>query len=148
MPIGIYQHKKGKDCLLYGKQRSEETIRKIIATKNKRDCHHSLETKIKIGASHTGEKSINWMGDDVGYDGVHKWVKKHLGKPTKCEHCGKSGVYIINKDGKRKLDIEWANKDHRYRRNLSDWMRLCKKCHGEHDVRFGLRQRINNPSYI
>lgn len=68
------------------------------------------------------EKSMFWKGDAVGYSGLHKWVYRQLGEPKKCEHCGT-----------RKGRLEWANKSHKYKRILSDWMALCKKCHKEYD---------------
>lgn len=65
----------------------------------------------------------NWKGDEVGYYGLHKWVQGKLGKPSKCEFCGttESNRY------------EWANKSGEYKRDLTDWIRLCKHCHNEYD---------------
>ncbi|MEK6879712.1 MAG: NUMOD3 domain-containing DNA-binding protein [Nanoarchaeota archaeon] len=40
----------------------------------------------------SGESHPNWMGDEVGYTGLHIWVRKNLGKPDKCEHCGSNGL--------------------------------------------------------
>jgi hypothetical protein len=64
----------------------------------------------------------NFKGESVGYDALHDWVNRHRGKAVKCEHCGK--------DHGR---IEWANKSHEYKRDLSDWISLCKKCHYAYD---------------
>lgn len=84
------------------------------------------ETAWQLGDSRiSGEKQWNWKGDDVGYSGIHSWVKKNLGKPTKCEYCGKDGL-----TGRQ---IGWANKYHTYKRNLNDWLRLCVKCHCKYD---------------
>lgn len=70
----------------------------------------------------SGEKNINWRGNSVGYDALHSWVKRKLGKAKICKNCGKCS-------GK----IEWANKSHQYKRNAKDWISLCKKCHGVYD---------------
>lgn len=70
------------------------------------------------------EKNPSWKGDSVGYRGLHLWVTKHLGKPNKCSHCG-----ILGEGHK----MHWANKSGDYLRELSDWIRLCVKCHGKHD---------------
>lgn len=70
-----------------------------------------------------GEKNISWKGDEVGYSGLHFWVRKNLGTPSKCEHC-KTTV------AKR---FEWANKSREYKRQLDDWIRLCPSCHHEYD---------------
>lgn len=71
----------------------------------------------------TDEKNKNWKGDKVGYHGLHIWVAKHLGKPNKCEDCGTTKA-------KR---FEWANISKNYRRDLTDWKRLCTKCHVKFD---------------
>lgn len=65
----------------------------------------------------------NHKGDLVGYDALHDWVKRELGKPNKCEHCG-------TETAKR---FEWANKSHEYKRDITDWIRLCKICHIKYD---------------
>lgn len=69
-----------------------------------------------------GEKNSKWKGDNVGYYGLHSWVVRKLGKARKCAECGKES-------GK----IEWANKSHEYKRDITDWISLCKKCHGKFD---------------
>lgn len=71
------------------------------------------------------EKHPKWKGDDVGYCGLHLWVRKHLGKPTTCEHCNKTGL-----TGKK---IHWANKSGKYLRDVTDWLRLCAQCHKDYD---------------
>lgn len=71
------------------------------------------------------EKSRWWKGDKVQYRGLHNWIERKCGKPTKCEHCGKDGL-----TGHK---IHWANKSGKYLRKLSDWLRLCAKCHKQYD---------------
>lgn len=70
-----------------------------------------------------GDKSWAWKGELVKKSGLHDWVKKVLGKPNKCEHCGTTSA---NK-------FEWANKSQKYKREINDWMRLCTKCHAKYD---------------
>ena len=84
-----------------------------------RKCYYQRLRKI----IKTGEESPNWKGNNVGKNGLHDWVKKHLGKPQKCEHCGKTD----------KKKYEWANKSQEYKRDLNDWIRLCTKCHSVYD---------------
>ena len=72
-----------------------------------------------------GANNHNWKGDEVGYGGLHDWVRLILGRPRKCEHCGR--------DGFRRLQIHWANKSHRYLRDVNDWVRLCVRCHRAYD---------------
>jgi len=69
------------------------------------------------------EKSWAWKGNKVGREALHNWVQRHLGKPNFCEHCK-------SKSCKR---YEWANKSQKYKRELSDWIRLCPKCHAKYD---------------
>ena len=38
------------------------------------------------------ERHGGWKGDNVGRNALHRWVEKRLGKPTTCEHCGKTGL--------------------------------------------------------
>ena len=92
------------------------------------------QTRIKISLSLSGQKNPRWEGNKVGYDGIHDWIKSKLGKPKKCQHCGKDGLVGIQ--------IQWANKDHKYKRNINDWLRLCASCHDKYDQKHGLRKRL------
>lgn len=73
----------------------------------------------------TGKKHFAWKGNEVGKGAVHDWIKSRLGKPNFCEQC---------KTTKAKR-FEWANKNHTYRRRVSDWIRLCSVCHCKYDDR-------------
>lgn len=53
------------------------------------------------------------------YMAVHHWVKYHLGTPKLCDACGSTTA-------KR---YDWANISGEYKRDLSDWRRLCRFCH-------------------
>lgn len=68
-----------------------------------------------------GVTSHNFKAEGVGYDALHDWVRRHKGKPQKCEHC--SSVRNLN----------WANISWEYKRELDDWMQLCSKCHHAYD---------------
>lgn len=76
----------------------------------------------------TGENNPNWKGDEAGYDALHRWVERKLGKPNKCSHCEKTNCVL-----------DWANIDHTYKRNTEDWLRLCRPCHRKRDHNFGRR---------
>jgi len=86
-----------------------------------------------------GEKAIHWKGERVGYRGIHHWVQVNLGKANKCSECGKEGT------GRQ---IHWANKDHKYKRNLEDWISLCIQCHGRYDQKMGYRRHTIKYHYI
>lgn len=68
----------------------------------------------------------NWKGEDVGYSAIHSWVKRKLGKPSKCNECG----FISSNPNK----IHWANISHQYKRDVNDWIRLCASCHKKYDL--------------
>ena len=72
-----------------------------------------------------GEASGNWKGENAKYRAIHQWVSKWKGSPTTCEKCGRTNL--------TKQQIHWANIDHRYRRVLDDYIRLCAKCHKKYD---------------
>jgi len=64
-----------------------------------------------------------FKGTPAEYSSLHHWVAKQLGRPVKCEHCKTT-------ESKR---YEWANISGKYKRELSDWVRLCKRCHVKMD---------------
>ena len=73
----------------------------------------------RIKALARGEKHHNWKGDLATYGSKHDWIERHGGKPSLCERCG-------TKESKRFM---WHNVSHEYKRELSDWERLCSMCH-------------------
>ena len=84
----------------------------------------------------TNEKNPNWKGNRVGYIGLHTWVKRHKGEAIKCEFCGKEKT--------TSKSIQWANKSHKYLRNLDDFISLCVSCHRKYDFKF---LRFGNNKY-
>ena len=106
---------------------------KVNSGKVRHSTPHSKETKLKISLNrkgkYIGSKNWIWKGDSVSYRNLHRWVERYLGKPNTCEHCGKYGVAH---------QIQWANKSGKYLRELSDWIRLCVKCHKRYDSRKSL----------
>lgn len=77
------------------------------------------------------ENHPHWKGEKVGYFALHTWVQRHKGKARECQNCGKVG---------KSKAIQWANKDHKYRRVLEDYISLCVQCHEDYD-------RKNNNKY-
>jgi len=73
----------------------------------------------------SGEKNNMWKGSDVGYRSLHSWVIRQKGQPNKCEDCGEDNLvgHLIH----------WANISGKYKRDLTDWKRLCVKCHSKFD---------------
>lgn len=83
------------------------------------------------------EKSNFWVGEKVKYRGIHMWITRKKGKPLRCEFCGKEKT--------TPRSIHWANVDHKYSRNLRDYLSLCVKCHSWYNVNIinqDLREKI------
>jgi hypothetical protein len=70
-----------------------------------------------------GEKNGQWKGDNVGYMGLHTWIRRRFGlaKDKQCVFCGS------------RKNLHWANVSRKYKRDINDWITLCCKCHGEYD---------------
>lgn len=73
--------------------------------------------KAKLGRKE--ELGSHWLGDEVGYFGLHDWIERVAGRPKKCENCGTD---------KRRM-YHWANIGHTYNRRREEWIRLCVSCH-------------------
>lgn len=82
------------------------------------------DVRAKISLANSGTRNPGWKGDQVGYSALHTWVRRTLGTPSKCEKCN------IDDIAKK---YEWANISGQYKRDINDWMRLCRQCHSEYD---------------
>jgi hypothetical protein len=80
-----------------------------------------------VKGSNVGSSNVNWAGDNAKYGTVHDYITYHFGQPQICEHCD------IKNLGSRKH--QWANISGKYKRDRSDWLRLCAKCHFKYDGR-------------
>jgi len=76
-----------------------------------------------------GREHHRWKGDKVGYFALHHWVIRNLGRAKQCELCGRESQ--LNNYGRN--NIHWANKSHTYKREITDWISLCVKCHKHYD---------------
>ena len=123
MPIRVYKHKKP----------SLETRRRMSIAQRKRIERDGYMMSPESIAKKSGEKAYQWKGKNASYIAKHAWLYRKFGQPETCEHCGKTGL-------KGKF-IHWANKDHKYRRRLEDWMRLCHSCHYKYDMENNLRKK-------
>jgi len=129
------QRAEVRKCLVCGK---EFRAVKDFGKRKQKYCSHKCyeviwkqriePNMVRTGA--TNEKNHSWKGDKVGYHGLHHWIYRNLGAPQKCEICGAT----------KKQKYEWANKDHKYKRNLKDWLRLCTTCHRNYDYKHNLKR--------
>ena len=128
-----YRAKDSKFCsqACYGQSR-----RGIVPVSAfKKGEHRSPETEYKKGnvpfsklnpeSMPRGIDNYSWKGDSVGYMALHGWVRRQLGKPSFCEHCK---IY-----GGNPRKYHWANKSQTYQRDVTDWLRLCVRCHKKYD---------------
>lgn len=60
-----------------------------------------------------------WVGNNVGYWGLHSRLYKEFGKQKECQHCGEKGEYKYRKNGVKFWTIQYANKSHEYKKELS-----------------------------
>lgn len=77
----------------------------------------------------SGEQAIRWRGDAVGYDGVHKWIYRILGKAGHCDWCGEDKI----PEGQKRR-FHWSNISGMYWRKIEDWWQLCVPCHSRYDA--------------
>lgn len=62
-------------------------------------------------------------GSETEYRMLHYWVEKVMGRPAECSSCDKTtGTF------------EWSNISGEYKREKSDWRRLCPSCHRRIDI--------------
>ena len=65
----------------------------------------------------SGEKNGMWKGDKVGLEALHEWVKNRLPRPKLCTLCGIRPAKDL------------ANISQKYKRDLTDWEYICRRCH-------------------
>lgn len=123
--IGNLQRGNTKSCgcmnarnFMQGNQYSKG---RIPWNKNLKGIHLSPKSEFKKGRK--DEKHPEWKGENVSYSGLHHWVARWKGKPSKCEQCGTMEAE----------EYDWANVSGEYKRDLDDYIRLCRVCHHRMD---------------
>jgi len=119
---------------MHNKPHTEDSKRKMsIALKGHRPWNKGIKTgpnpkhsKIMKGRF-IGEKNGNWKGESA-LD-IHHWVRKWKGLPRQCGMCGTTTA----------KKYEWANIDHKYKRILEDFIRMCTPCHRKYDRNRGVK---------
>ncbi len=117
-----------------GKIRSKETRLKM--SESRKGIKPSKKTKKLISRilkrmghkppTKYGKDHQNWVGDKVGYHGVHDWIEKERGKAKylPCER-----AY----DKTCKGSSQWSNISRQYHRNIDDFQVLCVSHHTRYD---------------
>jgi hypothetical protein len=88
---------------------------------------HNCKTNLNFGKQ--GSKHPAWK-DNPGYSALHLWVIKNMGKAR---------VYICQLCHKKPAE-HWINKRHDYKRELSDYIPACAKCHYAYDKKYNGRK--------
>jgi hypothetical protein len=114
----------GKYCSrkCYEQNRNKAFAKSGIKTRFKKGHKPSPNRQMPSGKEHR-----LWKGENVGYRGLHYWLRRIKGIPQRCEHCGLERT--------TPKSIHWANIDHQYRRNPDDYIALCKSCHKLYDLK-------------
>lgn len=81
--------------------------------------------KKKLRKPKLGGALRKWHGSVRDYKAIHAWVYRKAGKPCRCQFCG-----FVSMEARK---LHWANKTGKYLRKLSDWLRLCVRCHRAYD---------------
>lgn len=108
----------------YATEKGKETREKISKSKlgKKR-----FDVKIRM----TGKTHPLWRGADVSCNALHAWVKRHKPKTLSCENC------------RQKSPLDLANISGEYKRDITDYQWLCRRCHMLLDGRLEeLKKRI------
>lgn len=97
-------------------------LRPAIYKRGRRCC--SVACSDKIRKIPKGKYHPNWKGKNASYGSIHTQMRRIKEKTGKCECCGKKTDF---------LDL--ANISQKYKRIISDWEYLCRKCHMTKDGR-------------
>ena len=97
---------------------------------------HSYIARLKCSKSKIAEKNPMWVGEKIGYSGIHSWVRLRFPKPRLCCKC------------KSKPPMDLANISQKYKRDISDWEWLCRKCHMIKDGRLNRLHKAKRKSLL
>jgi len=87
-----------------------------IGTTRRRIKRYKLLRTLSEAAK--GRRNSQWKGNKVQHRALHSWIRDRLPQPKHCTRCKKH--YNL-------LDL--ANISQDYKREVSDWEYLCRRCH-------------------
>jgi hypothetical protein len=112
MPRGIYDRSKSLP---------NKTIYKIG---HKQTPEARLKMRLaKLGIY--GEMHNSWKGEKAKYGSKHDWIERSVGYAKKCSVC--------SLESENHRSVEWCNISLNYKRELSDYISLCRSCHRKWD---------------
>lgn len=121
------------NTLFRGWKHSEEAKKKIALASSKRK-RSEIERK-KQGVAKKGSKNPMWKDGKLSRTGLHSWIRRNKPKPERCEIC----------NFEKPLDV--ANVSGTYKRELSDFQWLCRRCHMKSDGRFSNLKQFKGVKY-
>lgn len=65
-----------------------------------------------------------FKGTNTEYAALHAWVRKNKGRASFCSDRGAN---------EKHLRYEWANVSHKYKKDVDDYISLCRPCHFKYD---------------
>lgn len=86
------------------------------------------QARKKISKSLYGKKgklARRWKGDLAGYTAIHVWIRNTYGKASKCENLDCLGLPASR--------YEWASISGETKRDITDYIQLCTRCHRKFD---------------
>lgn len=79
-----------------------------------------------------GKGNYNWKGDDVGYSGIHVWIREKFGNAKTCEN--KLREILKFPCSKTSQIFQWAMIHEKgYKRKRENFMMLCVSCHSKYE---------------
>ena len=76
-----------------------------------------------------GETHYNWSANP-SYQAIHKWLRKNKQRTGICQICGARPIWLMS----GRIGTEFANISGEYRRDVDDYIELCRPCHRIYDA--------------
>jgi hypothetical protein len=101
-------------------------IKPVSLSTRQKKSHSAKKSGVgKWMIKYTGMSANNWKGDEVGYQGIHRWLSKTYGRADRCEKDD-----CTNKS----TSYSWAKlRGKEYKRRRENFMRMCASCHIKYD---------------
>jgi len=100
-----------------------------IQNSTTKDCGHYSKEKYDYCR---GINNPQWKGEKCGRVRLHKWVREQKKLPVVCQFCL----------AKKPLDL--ASKTYKYKREIEDWLWLCRGCHIRYDKKWVWKNSVWN----
>lgn len=129
-PFTITQEKRELLKKLYESGLNTVEIATLTNVSNSSVYYHLKRMRVEIrkNGGHESEGHYRWKGQDATVNSIHRWVKKRLPKPGRCQECKLSPPKDL-------ANISPTYNPDTYNRELHNWEWLCRRCHMVKDGR-------------